>query len=406
MMVTHDPVVAAGQADEVVFLADGRVVDHMAAPTPSGCSTASRRWGCRMWRYTHRPAGRQGGCCSPPWRSRSVCAVSGTLVITDSAGAAADAAFAEATPRVEVVVRATPRGEGEVFSDITGELFAQPMPAAAVDRVACLDGVAAAIGVVSGDAQLLGRDGHVAGGGRARRGSLRRRLLHRDLRAGRVLAHAGEVVIDRATAQQQRFGVGDQIRVLVSGEPRHATVVGILDAGRSPPRSCWSGSTRPPPGSYSPRPRPGRLSRGPGAAGVSQRELRDRVAAALGPGYQAFTSGELAAERPATPARARAATARSCSSPAWSRCSSACLIRNTFTIVGLPDQELALLRCRRQPRSAAPLGAAAGRAGGRARLPGRPAGRRCAGIWVGALLASVDEAVVDVTGPTASCPAP
>jgi putative ABC transport system ATP-binding protein len=32
VMVTHDPV-AAGHADEVVFLADGRVVDQMAAPT-------------------------------------------------------------------------------------------------------------------------------------------------------------------------------------------------------------------------------------------------------------------------------------------------------------------------------------------------------------------------------------
>ena len=32
VMVTHDPV-AAGHSDEVVFLADGRVVDHMAAPT-------------------------------------------------------------------------------------------------------------------------------------------------------------------------------------------------------------------------------------------------------------------------------------------------------------------------------------------------------------------------------------
>ena len=30
--MTHDPV-AAGHADEVVFLADGRVVDLMAAPT-------------------------------------------------------------------------------------------------------------------------------------------------------------------------------------------------------------------------------------------------------------------------------------------------------------------------------------------------------------------------------------
>ena len=42
-----------------------------------------------------------------------------------------------------MVVRATSPGEGEIFSDITGELFAQPMPASAADRVARLDGVAA-----------------------------------------------------------------------------------------------------------------------------------------------------------------------------------------------------------------------------------------------------------------------
>ncbi len=33
VMVTHDPV-AAGHADSVVFLADGRVADHIPAPTP------------------------------------------------------------------------------------------------------------------------------------------------------------------------------------------------------------------------------------------------------------------------------------------------------------------------------------------------------------------------------------
>ncbi len=31
-MVTHDPV-AAAHADTVVFLSDGRIVDHMADPT-------------------------------------------------------------------------------------------------------------------------------------------------------------------------------------------------------------------------------------------------------------------------------------------------------------------------------------------------------------------------------------
>ncbi|MGW3038950.1 ABC transporter ATP-binding protein [Kitasatospora sp. NPDC001159] len=33
VMVTHDPI-AAGHADRVVFLADGRIVDELAAPTP------------------------------------------------------------------------------------------------------------------------------------------------------------------------------------------------------------------------------------------------------------------------------------------------------------------------------------------------------------------------------------
>jgi putative ABC transport system permease protein len=56
-------------------------------------------------------------------------AVAGTFVLTDTAGAAAEAAYAEADPRVDVVVRAAPDGEGEVFSDITGELFTEPMPA-------------------------------------------------------------------------------------------------------------------------------------------------------------------------------------------------------------------------------------------------------------------------------------
>ena len=32
VMVTHDPV-AAGFADRVIFLADGRVVDHLWSPT-------------------------------------------------------------------------------------------------------------------------------------------------------------------------------------------------------------------------------------------------------------------------------------------------------------------------------------------------------------------------------------
>ena len=38
VMVTHDPV-AAGYADRVLFLADGRIVDEMTGPPRTGCWT-------------------------------------------------------------------------------------------------------------------------------------------------------------------------------------------------------------------------------------------------------------------------------------------------------------------------------------------------------------------------------
>ena len=335
-------------------------------------------------------------------------AVSGTLVITDSARAAADAAFAEATPRVDVVVRATPYGEGEVFSDITGELFAQPMPVAAVDRVARLGGVAAAVGVVSGDAQLLGRDGHVVGGGRAPLGRSVDASFTGDLRAGRVPARAGEVVIDRATAEEQRFGVGDQVRVLVSGEPRHATIAGILDAREIPDAVVLVG--------FDPATARRLLVPGPGqvghlevrgAGGVGERELRDRVADVLGPGYQAFTSGELAAERARNASPSEGGTSQIFFvASVVALFVGMFLIRNTFTIVlASRTRELALLRCvgasRAQLRRSVLLQAAA--VGALASLAGLLAGVALA-QGLGALLRSADEAVVDVTGPTRVLP--
>jgi putative ABC transport system ATP-binding protein len=44
VMVTHDPV-AASYADTVLFLADGRIVDTLAAPTVSGVADRMTRMG-------------------------------------------------------------------------------------------------------------------------------------------------------------------------------------------------------------------------------------------------------------------------------------------------------------------------------------------------------------------------
>ena len=328
-------------------------------------------------------------------------AVAGTFVLGDSAKAAADAAFAEATPRVDVVVRSAPQGEGEVFSDITGELFAQPMPASVVDQAARVDGVAAAAGVVVGDAHLVGRDGHVVGV-RAPLGRSVDPSFAGSLRAGRVPAGPGEIVIDRITAAKERFGVGDQARVIVSGaEPRTVTVVGIVDSPEIPDAVVLVG--------FDPA-TARRLLAPPGQVsylelravpGLGQQALRDRVAAALGPGYQAFTETTLAAER------ARNATPQESglsqflfAAAVVALFAGTFIIRNTFSIVlAAQTRELALLRCigasRGQLRRSILLQALV--VGALAAVVGLVFGIGLA--WgLGAVLRSVDEAVADVSG--------
>jgi putative ABC transport system permease protein len=327
--------------------------------------------------------------------------VAGTFVLTDTARTAADAAFSESAPRVDVVVRAAPGGEGEIFSDITGELFASPMPASTVDRVGRVDGVATAIGVVSGSAQLLGRDGHVI----AVRAPLGRCIdpsFAGGLRAGRIPTHAGEVVIDQTTAEDQGFGVGDRVRVLPSaGEPRTVTVTGVLDSPEIPEAVVLVGFD----------PATARRLLAPAgqvsylevhaAAGVGQEPLRDRVAAALGPGYQAFTETTLAAERArnATPAEG-GDSQFFFAAGVVALFAGSFLIRNTFSIIlASRTRELALLRCvgasRAQLRRAVLLEAAV--LGAVASLAGLVVGVGLA--WgLGALLRSTDEAIAEVTG--------
>jgi putative ABC transport system permease protein len=329
--------------------------------------------------------------------------VVGTFVLTDTAAAAARAAYAEASPRVDVVVRAVPGGEGEVFSDITGELFAEPMPASVVEKAARVDGVASATGVLSGDAQLLGRDGRVVGGGRAPLGRSVDASFAARLRAGRVPGGPGEVVIDRRTARDQRLGVGDRVRVVVSGgEPETVTVVGVLDSPEVPEAVVLVG--------YDPATARRLLAPGPGrvsylevqaGAGVAAPRLRDRLAAALGPGYQAFTGTDLAAERArnATPTEGGDTQVFLVASVV-ALLAGMFLIRNTFTIVlAAQVRELALLRClgasRAQLRRSVLLQASI--VGAAASLAGLAAGVGL-GAAFGALLRSTDEAVAEATG--------
>src|ERR687888_579516 len=77
--------------------------------------------------------------------------VAGTFILTDTAKAGG-ARLTGVPHRADVTVRAVSSGEGEVFSDESGEFFpGSPIPASVVDRIKRIDGVASATGVITGD---------------------------------------------------------------------------------------------------------------------------------------------------------------------------------------------------------------------------------------------------------------
>src|SRR3954467_4852143 len=88
-----------------------------------------------------------------------VALMAGTLVLTDTVGATFDGLYADLNRGTDVVVRSAtavgPPGQGTAQRG--------PVPAALVDTIRAVDGVAAVDGSVQGYAQFVGRDGKVVG---------------------------------------------------------------------------------------------------------------------------------------------------------------------------------------------------------------------------------------------------
>jgi putative ABC transport system permease protein len=278
--------------------------------------------------------------------------LSGTLVLGDTTRAELEEAFAGSTEGIDVQVRprrATPFGEGPRGS-------APPLPASLLERIAQVEGVAAASGSVDGYAQLLGRDGRPLGGG-APLGRSVGRSLAADLTAGRVPSGPGEVVIDRASADRERFQVGELVQVVTGdGRPRPFTVAGILDA-RQFRGATLAGFDLPTAQRLFDR--QGELDRVDvqAAAGVDQRQLRDRVAVTLAADAEAVTGSALADEQAAdTQDELGSASLLVLLFGLVALLIGAFIINNTFSIlVAQRTRELALLRClgasRRQVRN-------------------------------------------------------
>lgn len=224
--------------------------------------------------------------------------MSGTLVLTDTISRTFDALFADVTAGTDALVR----GKAAITSDF--ETLRNRIPVATVDAVRAVPGVAAAEGFVEGYTQIVGRDGKAVGDPGMGAPTFGRNwptvaeLNSFRLVEGRAPAADDEVVLDRYTANEAGVGVGDTATVLVQTGPRQVRVAGIAMFGDA---DGTLGATQVMFTLTAAQRLVGESGKVNGVAavaapGVSQEQLRDRLAAALPGGVEAITGEEFTRE--------------------------------------------------------------------------------------------------------------
>ncbi len=219
----------------------------------------------------------------------------GTFVLTDSIQNAFDGLFDDVYAEVDVYVRA-PSPIDDVTSTPAG---AQPtVPVALLDDVRAVDGVAEATGYVEGIAQFLDEDGEPVGTeGPPRLAESYDPLGPVDISRGRAPEGPGEVAVDGGTATTLELEPGDDVDLLVGGEVRTFVVSGITSFGSSDNLLGASIASFELATAQELLGLEGRYSAVAATAqeGIGEDELRDRVAAVVGDGYEVETAAEQAA---------------------------------------------------------------------------------------------------------------
>ncbi|MEV4543418.1 ABC transporter permease [Micromonospora echinaurantiaca] len=226
--------------------------------------------------------------------------VSGAFVLTDTLGRSFDAIFADAYEGVDVNVAAKPK---VALGETEGEQVSPPFPAATLDTVKAVPGVAEATGVVAADgARMIGSNGKVVTSfGPPQLGENwtgESDLVQ--LREGRGPQADDEIVINKALATAGKVKVGDRVGVLTLEPKREFTIVGVF--GYSGDRDSIGGANE----IMFTTPVAQKLMLGApdtynsvsikAADGVSDESLRDAVAAAVGGGYEVKTGEQLSAD--------------------------------------------------------------------------------------------------------------
>lgn len=157
----------------------------------------------------------------------SVSFVVGSFVLADSLRATFDNLFTELNQNVDLEVRAVQQFDTNDARD--------PIPLSLVDTVKAVNGVVVAEPSLQRYAQLLDRNGKAIGTGGAPTIGVSWNgpdgIAGVTLKAGRAPTGPDEVAIDKATADREKFAVGDSIEYLTDAGRFRATIVGLVGLG-------------------------------------------------------------------------------------------------------------------------------------------------------------------------------
>jgi putative ABC transport system permease protein len=158
-----------------------------------------------------------------------VAMVSGSYTLTDTMGGAADSLSSSAYDGTAAVVSAKTAFKVDEEAPVRPSISEDTL-----QRVRDVPGVQQAVGSISDEARIVGKDGDVVGTGPYFGVGLdpkAGKLSPFKLKEGRFATGPGQVVIDAGTADREGYSLGDTITVQTRGPERKAEVTGIATFG-------------------------------------------------------------------------------------------------------------------------------------------------------------------------------
>jgi putative ABC transport system permease protein len=159
-----------------------------------------------------------------------VAMVSGSFILTDTLGKTFDRIFDESYENADVVISSKEATSSE------GAAEAPAFPESVLTNVQNIDSVAAAVGSVEDRARLLDKDGDLIAGADdsiaiGLDGGVNERLNPLVLLEGNWPRDAGQIALDRSTANKEDFAVGETIGVVANGPRRDYRITALVQYG-------------------------------------------------------------------------------------------------------------------------------------------------------------------------------